>query len=556
MQLRTLLPVFLTLVLLGGTVGGCTDLSVSPKSSVSSDNAFNDSQTIRAFLAKLYGGLSVTGQQGPAGNPDLVQIDEGFSQYIRLWWQMQELPTDEAAIAWDDGNIQELNTSTWSDQNGFLSAMYGRIFFQVAQVNEFLRQSTTEQLDKKGIRQDIRPKIKQWRAEARFLRALSYWHAIDLFGAVPLVTEEDPLGTGGGESAPEMSTKDSLFTFVENELLAITNSEGQENLPPAGMAEYGRADKAAAWMVLAKLYQNAPVYLGDDRSYDASERRSASVLKYTGNVIEAYGASEGALESDYHNLFLADNHTAKGIIFAVPQDGERSQNYGNTTFLVNASSSGDLASTVGVPDGGWAGVRTTAEIDSIYQLNSGDNRPMYENIGGSRFYQTGHTRAMTDLKSFTSGYAAPKYQNITSDGERGSSGLFPDTDYPMFRLADAYLMYAEAAVRSGQQGAYDPVELVNLLRRRAGLSDITSSELDREFLLNARMRELFWEATRRMDLIRFGEFTGGTYNWSWKGDASQGTSTPGHVRLYPLPASEIQSNPNLTQDDQNPGYGG
>jgi hypothetical protein len=163
---------------------------------------------------------------------------------------------------------------------------------------------------------------------------------------------------------------------------------------------------------------------------------------------------------------------------------------------------------------------------------------------------------MTDLKSFTSGYAAPKYQNMTSDGESGSSGTFPDTDYPMFRLADAYLMYAEAAVRSGQQGRYDPVELVNLLRDRAGLSDISSSALDLEFLLNERSRELFWEATRRTDLIRFGQFTGDSYNWSWKGGASQGTTTPGYVRLYPIPASEILSNPNLSQDDQNPGYGG
>jgi len=545
MQLRKIFSVFLALVLLGGMVG-CTDLSVSPKSAVTSENAFNDPETIRAFLAKLYGGLSVTGQQGPAGNGDIVQIDEGFSQYVRLWWQMQELPTDEAVIAWDDANIQELNTSTWSDQNGFASAMYARIFFQVAQTNEFLRQSTTEQLDAKGIREDVRPQIKRWRAEARFLRALSYWHAIDLFGGVPLVKEDDPLGTGESDTSPEMSSRSEVFSFVESELEAITDSEGEENLLPPGEAEYGRADKAAAWMVLAKLNQNASVYIG--------ENRHSAVLNYTENIIDAYRANSSALESDYHDLFLADNHTAKGIVFAVPQDGERSRSYGNTTFLVNASTSGDLASAVGVPDGGWAGVRTTAEVDSIYQINPGDSRPEYENIGGTRFFQEGHTREVTDLKTFTSGYAAPKYQNITSGGDAGSSGQFPDTDYPMFRLAEAYLMYAEASVRSGNQGAYSPVALVNLLRDRADLSDISSSDLDLEFLLNERSRELFWEATRRTDLIRFGKFTGGDYNWSWKGDAQQGRSISEFRKLYPIPASEIQANPNLTQDDQNDGY--
>ncbi|PSQ89374.1 MAG: hypothetical protein BRD30_05780 [Bacteroidetes bacterium QH_2_63_10] len=292
--------------------------------------------------------IGFTGQSGEAGNPDLVQIDEGFSQYVRLWWQMQELPTDEAVIAWNDANIQNLNTQTWSSGNGFASAMYSRIFFQVAQVNEFLRQTTEQKLAERDIATTIRQKVPRWRAEARFLRALSYWHAVDLFGGVPLVTEEDPIGDGTGETAPEMSTRQELFDFVESELQAITGSDGDEVLPPAGMAEYARADKAAAWMVLAKLYLNAEVYVGESRYDDA--------VTVTNEIISAYGASASALESDYHDLFLADNHTAKGVIFAVPSDGERSKNFGNTTYLVNASiGEAMVADSFGVPAGGWAG---------------------------------------------------------------------------------------------------------------------------------------------------------------------------------------------------------
>jgi hypothetical protein len=565
MKLKRLFPVLLTFTLLIGAVG-CTDVGVQPKDQVSSENAFQDTETVRAFLAKLYAGLSLTGQEGPAGSADLTQIDEGFSQYVRLWWQMQELPTDEAAIQWDDLSIQELNTSTWSASNGFASAMYARIFFQVSQTNEFLRQSTTQKLDEAGIRADIRPTIKQWRAEARFLRALSYWHAIDLFGGVPLVTEEDPKGVGEGESAPEKVSRERIFEFVENELLAITDDQGEENLPPAGQAEYARADKAAAWMVLSKLYLNAEVYTGTARYDDA--------VTFTNNIINAYVGSDpsAALEGEYHNLFLADNNQSDGIIFAVPQDGQRSQNFGNTTFLVNASTSpGALAGAVGVSDGGWAGVRTTAEVDSIYTstpgVGSNESRHIYPNLSsieghssGDRFFQVGHSREMTELQSFTSGFAAPKYQNITSGGQTGSSGEFPDTDFPMFRLADAYLMYAEAKLRGGAGGDWgNGLDLVNALRNRASsgsTTDLDAADLTLEYILNERLRELFWEATRRTDLIRYGLFTGGDYLWSFKGSESnqEGQSIPEFRALYPLPASEIAANPNLTPDDQNPGY--
>src|SRR5438105_10634090 len=88
----------------------CTDVTVQPKSTVSSANIFNDTTSYRALLAKIYGGLALSGQQGPAGQPDIAGIDEGFSQYLRLVWQMDELPTDEVAIAWNDQGVQELNT--------------------------------------------------------------------------------------------------------------------------------------------------------------------------------------------------------------------------------------------------------------------------------------------------------------------------------------------------------------------------------------------------------------------------------------------------------------
>src|SRR5882762_3681022 len=132
------------LITLAGT--SCTDPTVTPKSTVTSANIFNDPNSYRAFLAKIYGGLSVTGQRGPDGNADIAGIDEGFGEYLRLYWYLQEMPTDEAVIGWNDPGLPDLNTGTWGASNSMVNAMYYRVFYQVMLVNEFLRQSTDAKL--------------------------------------------------------------------------------------------------------------------------------------------------------------------------------------------------------------------------------------------------------------------------------------------------------------------------------------------------------------------------------------------------------------------------
>ena len=525
---RRLFPRFLALLALMGVAAGlaaCDNVSVDPKGQAAAENIFREDGAYLSYLAKLYGGLNVTGQQGPAGNSDVGGLDEGFSQYVRLWWQMQELPTDEAVIAYNDGSVQELNTTTWGPTNGFSSTMYSRIFFQVAQANEFLRQSTDDLLQERDVPTNVQAKMPQWRAEARFLRAISYWHGIDLFGSIPLVDQSFPRGS----QAPEQATRQELFNFVESELLAITDEEGEEELPAPRQAEYGRADKAAAYMLLAKLYQNAPVYVGEDRSAD--------VVEYTQRVIDA-GYS---LEPDYQHLFRADNQTADGIIFAIPHDGANTQHYGGTQFLTHASVGGAMEPANYGIDTGYFGLRTTPTAYNRFQTD--DARGI--------FFTEGQSLEIADLLDFTDGYAAPKWQNVTSSGEPGSNLTFPDTDYPMFRLGEAYLMYAEAVLRGGGGSEEQALEYVNNLRARAGTDDISQSDLTLDFLLAERGRELFWEANRRMDLIRFGEFTGGEYLWAWKGNTQPGQSIDDFRKLYPLPASELQANTNL---EQNPGY--
>ena len=536
---RLFSPLLLVLVAVGLLgLGGCTDVGVNPKSSATANNVFSEDGAYQSYLAKLYGGLNVTGQEGPAGDADIGAIDdEGFSQYMRLYWKMQELSTDEAVIAWNDNGIRRLNNHNWTASNQFSVGMYSRVFFQVSQANEFLRQSTDDRLNSRGVGAERQQQIQQYRAEARFLRALSYWHGIDLFGDIPLVTEDFPRGA----EAPEQSTRQEIFNFVESELKAITNPENEEVLPPAGQGEYGRADRAAAWMVLAKLYQNAPVYIG--------ENRSADVIEYTGRVIDA-GYS---LEDNYQHLFLADNNTANGIIFAIPQDGERTRHFGGTTFLAHAPVGNEMDPASFGLDFGWAGLRTTSA--SVDRYSSGDSRDdfFFTQEQEKEIDATLPNGEPTDdpIGAFSQGYAAPKFQNVTSDGQPGSNVTFPDTDYPMFRLADAYLMYAEATLRSDAGDESRALSLLNDLRERAGLGrDLSQGDLTLDFILDERSRELFWEAHRRTDLIRFDQFTeNGT--WPWKGGVQEGTTTESFRNVYPIPASELRANPNL---DQNDGY--
>jgi len=181
------------------------------------ENVYKTPTGYKQVLAKLYAGLSVSGQQGPAGNPDISGIDEGFGEYIRAYWYHQELTTDEAVIGWNDQTIKNFHSQTWGSSDVFIAAMYYRIFYQISLCNEFIRESTDSKLAGRGISGADLTNIAQFRAEARFLRALSYYHALDLFGNVPFVTENDKVE----KFFPNQIKRADLYNYIESELLAI-----------------------------------------------------------------------------------------------------------------------------------------------------------------------------------------------------------------------------------------------------------------------------------------------------------------------------------------------
>jgi hypothetical protein len=516
------------------TASSCVkDLDRLPVYDVTSASVYTDPANYKTVLAKLYAVLAVSGQQGPSGKPDISGIDEGFSNYLRQYWMIQELTTDEAVIAWNDGSVQDYHNLSWTSSNEYSAAMYNRIYYMVTQCNEFIRQSSDASLNSRGFQADNVTAIKAYRAEARFLRAMAYLHALDLYGGnVPFVTEAD----APGSFLPKQTNKQDLFNYIESELKAIDTE-----LAAPRAAEYGRADQAAAWTLLARLYLNAQVYTGTARWNDA--------VAYSAKVIQSGAYS---LEPTYANLFLADNNNSKEIILPVTYDGTRTKTYGGMPFLIHAAIGGSMNPNDFGVNGGWGGNRTTKGLVNQFSDPSGttDTRAM--------FYTNGQNLEInTVLNTFTDGYAITKYKNVTSTGAKGSdpAGDFVDTDFPLLRLADVYLMYAEAVVRGGTGGDLNTaLGYVNQLRQRAykgTTGNVTASALTLDFMLAERARELYWEGYRRTDLVRFGRFTTASYLWPFKGGVKDGRAVEDFRNIFPIPSSDLVANPNLKQ---NPGY--
>lgn len=471
-------------------------------------------------LAKLYATFALSGQQGPAGQPDISGIDEGFGNYLRQYWNCQELTTDEAVIGWNDATIKDFHYQTWSQSDVFIGAVYSRIMYTVALCNEYIR-ATAGNDD---------PDISKYHAEARFLRALAYYHALDLFGNPPFVTEEDLPGS----FLPKQTTRAALFDYLESELTDIEDDLG------APRFEYARADQGADWMLLAKLYLNAEVYIGQ--------------AKYTECITTLNKLLDAGytLSTEYLQNFVADNNTSPEMIFPITYDGAHTQSYGGMVYLVHAPIGGSMTSVAtsmfGVA-GGWGGVRTTSAIVDKFDDISGntDSRAL--------FWTDGQSLEINDIGQFTDGYSMTKFRNRTLSGDPAPHAHpdFVDTDYPMFRLADAYLMYAEAVLRGGQGGSRsEALGYINEIRERAygdASGDITDPEMTLDFILDERARELYWEGHRRTDLIRFGKFTGGSYLWPWKGGVKEGKATESFRDLFPIPSADIGANPTLEQND-------
>ncbi len=322
------------------------DLNQSPidPDSFTEENVFASVNEARGALAKLYASLALTGQNGPAGSPDIADIDEGFSQFSRMLFNLNEITTDHAVVGWGDPGLPDLHGMYWSSSNDFTEAMYYRLAQAVSFSNSFIKNASELSGDE----------VSAFIAEARFLRAYAYYNLLDLYGNVPLTTE---IST----ELPTQSNRTELFEFIESELIAI-----QSILPSSN--EYGRVDNVAAHALLSRLYLNAEVWTGQNRYADCVTY-SQNVINsgYTLNMNDANGNG-----SAYDELFLADNDVngaQNEFIFTLNFDGMQSQTYGGTTFLVHAAIGGSMnPGNFGV-NGGWGGLRTTKNLVNQFAVD-------------------------------------------------------------------------------------------------------------------------------------------------------------------------------------------
>lgn len=516
-------------------VTSCTKkLDLLPTNDITAETVYNTPAGYKQALAKVYGAFALTGNTGGTGSPDVPSViisDEGNSDFLRLYWNLQELTTDEAAWTWqNDGGIRGLHELSWSAINPIINGLYYRAFFQITLANEFIRQASDDKLSERGITGGDADNIRKYKAEARFIRAYQYWVLLDLFGNPPFVTENDAIASG----LPRQIKRAELFNYIESELKELENE-----LIDARANEYARADKAAAWALLARLYLNAQVYTGTARYADA--------ITYCNKIIPKY-----TLHPNYRELMLADNHlNTDEFIFVIAYDAAYTQNWGGTTYLTHGPAA--VPGSVSGTSGNWGGLRHTQQFVAKFPDPTGNTDKR------AQFYTTGQNLEMSDLYTGTDGYSSTKYRNKTRSGgpapHADPQGNWVDIDFPIFRLGEIYLIYAEATLRGGAGGdAATALNYINLLRTRAygdASGNITAGQLNLDFILDERARELYYEAFRRTDLIRYGRFTTDAYLWAWKGGLAAGRAVDPKFNLFPLPPTDLSSNPNLVQ---NPGY--
>lgn len=481
---------------------------------------------------------------------DLQSMDGGASEIIRAFWSVQETTADGAKCSWgNDAWVRALNTNTWSDaQNDAVYAVYVRTLQGISYVNEYLRQTTPAKLQERGVDEVLAAKIVGFRAEARFIRAYLYWMAIDTFGSVPFITEDSPIG---GAYYPKQASRTAIFNYCVGELNSLL-SEDSDLAQPRHL--YPRADRGSAAGLLARMYLNAEVYTG------------TPMWAETRSVCERIFDMGYALCPQYSDLFRGDNGqnmSARGeFLWAVDYNDFRTQSYGGSSYLLAAALASTDITDQTRPNGqrhGWAGLRVPYEYVERYfavkgqDYQSGDYQ--CDDLRGRLFYIKGRSESMEgELYNYMHGWSCLKFNNIPHDQtdasflEMSATKDFADVDFPMIRLAEIYLIYAEACMHLGQDS--DALPYVNELSQRAAVSG--PEEITTEWLVAERARELMWEAHRRTDLIRFGLFHTDTYLWPYKGgDDFAGQAFPEYKCIFALPPTELAANPELKQ---NPGY--
>ncbi len=532
--IKHIVPVaFLALTM--GTTSCTGDLDVTPI------NPNLDTEVdVSGLFNKCYANLALAGNGGANGDCDIDGLDGGTTGYVRQLFNAQELTTDEAICGWGDAGIAQFCYNTFDASHPMLKGFYARLTTGITYCNQYLSVAG-------GGDQTMA-------AEVRFIRALQYYNLMDGWGNVPFTTS---LGK------PEYYTRAQIYKWLVEELLAIEPLLSDAKAKTSADAGYGRVDKAAAWLLLSRIYLNAEVYNGTPewqlaKDYAEKVMDSEYQLHTQGN--NGWSA--------YQMLFMGDNGesgASKEAIFPLLQDGLTTTSWGTSLFLMAGCFDTDMHASLYDPSGtngtseNWGGNRARPDLIAKFfpnnnaptvscvdmPLEAGDDRAIFSGDGD-------RTLNNEDVSAFKSGYAVAKFVNFKSDGSAGHDAQFPDTDFFLMRAAEAYLNYAEADARlNGGTTTAEGTEAINAIRDRANAS---TRGTDRNYTLSdicdEWSREFYFEGRRRTDLIRFDRFGGNNgYKWQWKGGVYEGTDFPAYRNLFAIPSAELTSNSNLQQNN-------
>lgn len=491
---------------------------------------------------------------------DLDIGDGGASELIRAYWSLNENSTDESKCSWgNDAWVRAINTNTWSDAaNDASLGVYARTLHGITFVNEYLKQTADEKLEERGCSEELKAKIAGFRAEARFMRAFYYFIAMDVFGRPAFVTEKSPFGA----VYPKQAEREDVFNYIESELLDLVKDG---SAMPAARSNYPRADKGACWGLLARLYLNAEVYTKKARWQDAK------------NACEKVVGLGYELAPNYADLFRGDNgqnaDVLKEFIFAADYQDKRSQSYGGTTLLTFACVAEKDVTADSHPNGvnnGWGGLRVPYQFvvkyfnptkpaldDDGKYVNANytiaDKRGQFFNLsvaGSLRYEDIPNEGALYD---FQYGWGCLKFNNIPHDqteeefNATAKTKGFSDIDFPLIRLGEIYLIYAEACMNLNDASNATALGYLKALSNRAGVEAPTT--ITKDYLVAERARELMWEGHRRTDLIRYGLFNSDTFTWPWKGGVKDGVGFPEYKNVFAIPPGEMTANPELVQNE-------
>ena len=536
-------------LLTGGLTSCINDLDVEPI-----DPALQSDVTPEQLFNKCYSVFATSGNNGGDDNVDVDGLDGGFQHKYRQMWNSNELTTDEAICGWGDEGIPSYCHNTYDASHPMLRGYYYGLCIGITFCNQYLQ-----------VFNDYNPTMS---AEVRFLRAFQFYLLTDAFGNIPFAT------TISGEN-PEQYTRAQVCEFIEKELKAITGEDASDNATVLndpkpkkyGEAGYGRVDKAAAWMLLSRIYLNSEVYTGTPRWQEAADY-AKKVMDSAYKLHTVGYDANGRQFTAYQMLFMGDNSktdAAYEAVFPVIQNGTRTTSWGGTDFLICSTADGDMhpnrydeTEVNGLyNNSAWSGNRARPELVRLFFPNddapSGHAYDIAEIAEDDRalFETEGRYLNVDDESNFKYGYAVAKFNNFMCDGSKGSDITFPDTHLFYMRVAEAYLTYAEALTRmSGDVAPAEAVAAINAIRGRAHALQRNRYTLDQ--ILDEWGREFYFEGRRRVDLIRFNKFGGDTgYEWQWKGGVYAGRDFEAFRNVFAIPTDDLIANSKL---QQNPGY--